>query len=75
MLEEIAAALRERGMLNGPALDELISQVKPETALPTQGERALEIRNASDQPKPEDERVDNSHLDWSAAYRPLDRAA
>lgn len=75
LLEEIAAALRERVMLTGPALDELISQVRPEPAQPTQGERALEIRNASDQPKAEDERADNPHADWSAPYRPLDRAA
>ncbi|MFY0624146.1 MAG: AAA family ATPase [Pelagimonas sp.] len=75
LLEEIGAALRERGMLTGPALDELISQVRPETAQPTQGEAAQEILGEVDPTMLEGERADNRDADWSAPYRPLDRAA
>jgi ATP-dependent Zn protease len=75
VLEKIATALRDKSMLTGPALDELISRVRPETAQPTQGERALEIPKAPDQPWPDDERAANRDADWSAPYQPLDRAA
>lgn len=75
VLEEIAAALRDKVMLSGPALDELISRVRPETVQSTQGERALEIPKAPEQPGPEGERAANRNADWSTLYRPLDRAA
>lgn len=75
VLEAIAAALRDKSMLTGPALEELISRVRPETAQPTRGEGAPEIQKTPDQPGPEGERADNRDTDWSAPYRPLDRAA
>ncbi|MDF1855562.1 AAA family ATPase [Pseudooceanicola sp.] len=75
VLEAIATALCDRGLLQGAALEELISQVRPEAAQPTQGERALEVQKAPDQSKSEDEQADNRDTDWSVPYRPLDRAA
>jgi cell division protease FtsH len=75
VLEAIATALRDKAMLTGPVLDELISRVRPETVPPTRGEGAPEIQKTPDQPGPEGERADNRDTDWSAPYRPLDRAA
>ena len=75
VLEEIATALRDKGMLTGPALDELMAQVRPEPAQPTQGERAQEIPTEADRTRLEGERPDNRDADWSAPYQPLDRAA
>ncbi|OSQ59672.1 hypothetical protein MCRY_11245 [Marivita cryptomonadis] len=75
VLEAIATALHNRGMLTGSALDELISRVKPEAALQTPEEAAVAIPGEMDQSGPGDERADNPLADWSAAYRPLDRAA
>lgn len=75
VLEAIATALRDKAMLTGPVLDELISRVMPETVPPTRGEGAPEIQKTPDQPGPEGERADNRDTDWSAPYRPLDRAA
>ncbi len=75
VLEEIAAALRDKSMLTGPALEELMAQVRPEPAQPTQGERAQEIPTEADRTRLEGERPDNRDADWSAPYQPLDRAA
>jgi len=75
VLEEIATALRDKGMLTGPALDGLMAQVTPEPAQPTQGERAQEIPTEADRTRLEGERPDNRDADWSAHYQPLDRAA
>ncbi|MHA7888713.1 AAA family ATPase [Roseicyclus sp.] len=75
VLEEIAAALRDKSMLTGPALDELISRVRPETAQPTLVEGALEIPWEMEQSGPGDERAANPDTGWSAPYQPLDRAA
>ena len=74
-LEAIATALHNRGMLTGSALDELISQVKPEAALQRHEEAAMAIPGEMDRSGLGDERADNPHADWSAAYRPLDHAA
>jgi hypothetical protein len=62
-------------MLTGPALDELIAQVRPETAQPTQGEGALQIPTEADWTRLEGEPPANPDTDWSAPYQPLDRAA
>jgi hypothetical protein len=75
VLEAIAAALRDKSMLTGPTLEELISRVRPETAQPTRGEGALEIPEEMDQSGPGDERAAKPDTDWSAPYQPLDRAA
>ncbi|WP_176234512.1 AAA family ATPase [Marivita cryptomonadis] len=75
VLEAIAAALCDRGLLQGAALEELMAEVRPETAQPTRGEWSLEIQKAPDQPGPEGGRADNPDVDWSAPYRPLNRAA
>ncbi len=53
----------------------LHSHVRPETAQPTQGEAALEILGEVDRTMLEGERAGNQDADWSAHYRPLDRAA
>lgn len=74
-LEAIATALQNRGMLTGSALDELISRVKPEAALQRPEEAAMAIPGEMDRSGLGDERADNPHADWSAAYRPLDHAA
>jgi ATP-dependent Zn protease len=71
VLEEIATALCDKGMLTGPALDELMAQVRPEPAQPTQGERAQEIPTEADRTRLEGER----DAEWSAPYQPLDRAS
>ena len=55
--------------------DEIMAKVRPEAVQPTQGERALEIQKAPDQPGPEGGRAENRDADWSAPYQPLDRAA
>lgn len=75
VLEAIATALRDKSMLTGPALEELMAQVRPEAAQPTQGERAQEIPTEADRTTLEGERADNRNADWSTLYRPLDRAA
>ncbi|MDE4062609.1 AAA family ATPase [Phaeobacter gallaeciensis] len=71
VLEEIATALCDKGMLTGPALDELMAQVRPEPAQPTQGERAQEIPTEADRTRLEGER----DAERSAPYQPLDRAS
>jgi len=75
VLEAVASALCDRGLLQGAALEELMAEVRPETAQPTRGEGSLEIQKAPDQPGPEGGRADNPDADWFAPYRPLDRAA
>ncbi len=75
VLEAIATALCDRVMLTGSALDELISQVRPEPAQPTQGEGRKDIRRKPARSGPEGARADNREADWSAPCRPLDRAA
>jgi ATP-dependent Zn protease len=75
VLEAIATALCDRGLLQGDALDELMTQVRPEAAQPTHGEGAQEIAEEPDRTMLEGERADNRDADWSASYQPLDRAA
>ncbi|WP_420398174.1 AAA family ATPase [Nioella sp.] len=75
VLEAIATALRDRGLLQGAALEELMTQVRPEAAQPTQGEGTKEFPKEPARPGREDEPADNRDADWSAPYWPLDRAA
>ena len=75
ILEEIAAALRDKGMLTGSALDELMTQVRLEAAQPMQGEGAKEIPGEANRTRLESEQADNREADWSTLYRPFDRAA
>jgi hypothetical protein len=75
VLKAIATALRDKGMLSGPSLDELLAQVRPEKVQPTQGEPAQEIPGEADRIVPEGERADDQDADWSAPYLSLDRAA
>ncbi|MHA7888197.1 AAA family ATPase [Roseicyclus sp.] len=74
-LEAIATALCDRGLLQGAPLEELMSEVKPETAQPTQGGGAQESPKEPARPGPKDEPTNNRDADWSAPYRPRDRAA
>lgn len=75
LLEDIAAALRDKGMLSGPTLDALISRVLPDTAQPTQGEAEEEIPGDVEKSGPDNEPAANKDPNWSTPYQPLARAA
>ena len=74
-LEAIATALCDRGLLQGAALEELMTQVRPEAAQPTQGEGSREAPKERARLGREDEPANNLNADWSTLYKPLDRAA
>jgi len=75
ILEEIATALCDRGLLQGPRLDALMAEVMPETAKPKPGEAEQDSPRNPDRSASEDERADHRDADWSAPYRRIDRAA
>ena len=74
VLEEIATALCNRGLLQGPGLDALMAEVMPETANPKPGEAEQDRPRNPDRAASEDDRADHREADWSGLYRPLDRA-
>jgi hypothetical protein len=75
VLEAIAAALRDNSMLTGPALDKLISRVRPEAALQKPEDAMPKNPKEPVRSGPGGERPDHRDTDWSAPYQPLDRAA
>jgi len=75
VLEAIAAALCDKGLLTGPALDALISRVRPEATISQPKGTVPEISPAANRAGCAKCRPDHREADWSAPYRPLNRAA
>ena len=74
-LKAIATALRDRGLLQGTALEELMSKVRPEPAPRKPGDVTGEMPAVANRLETDEERTVVREADWSAPYRPLDRAA
>jgi cell division protease FtsH len=75
VLEAIATALCDKGLLQGTALEELMAEVRPELVQHTQREGAQESPKGPARAGPEGEPANNQAADWSGPYQPLDRAA
>lgn len=75
VLEAIATALCDKGLLQGTALEELMSEVRPERAPRKPGDVTGEMPAVANRLETDEERTVVREADWSAPYRPLDRAA